>query len=355
MFKKLRSLFSNDLSIDLGTANTLIYVKPQGIVLNEPSVVAIKDERNKGRAPTAIAVGRSAKQMLGKAPDYIKVVRPMKDGVIADCQYTERMLDEFMKSISAKTSKLLGFIKGAPRVLVCVPYGSTPVERNAIRNSVIRSGASEVYLITEPMAAAIGAGLLVKETVGSMVVDIGGGTTEVAIISYKDIVYASSVRTGGDKFDQAIVRYIQDNHKLIIDEVTAESIKIKIGCCLLDENEGSDDHYEMEITGQSIIEQAPRAIIITAEEIKQALEEPIKNIIAAVTTALYNVPPALSENIFKSGMVVTGGGALLRNIDKILEKHAKIPVRIAEDPLTCVARGGGIALEQYDINDSIFE
>lgn len=353
MFKKLRGLFSNDLSIDLGTANTLIYVKSQGIVLNEPSVVAIRDERSRGRSTTPLAVGKKAKEMLGKAPDNIKVVRPMKDGVIADCQYTERMLEEFMRTIASKTSKFLGFIKGSPRVLVCVPYGSTPVERNAIRNSVIRSGARDVFLITEPMAAAIGAELPVTEARGSMVIDIGGGTTEVAIIALGGIVYASSVRTGGDKFDQAIVRYIREKHRLEIGEVTAENIKICIGCAVEDED---DEKCSMEIRGQSIIEQAPRSITITSTEIQEALREPLNNVITAVATALNNAPPELSADISDLGMVITGGGALLRNIDRIISQKTQVAVKLAKDPLTCVARGGGMALEMYDAKGvSLFE
>jgi rod shape-determining protein MreB and related proteins len=353
MFKKLRGLFSNDLSIDLGTANTLIYVKSQGIVLNEPSVVAIKDERSRNRNSIPLAVGKKAKEMLGKAPDNIKVIRPMKDGVIADCQYTERMLEEFMRTIVSKTSRFLSFIKGAPRVLVCVPYGSTPVERNAIRNSVIRSGAREVFLITEPMAAAVGAELPVTEARGSMVIDIGGGTTEVAIIALSGIVYASSVRTGGDKFDQAIVRYIREKHRLEIGEVTAEKIKIEIGCAVEDED---DEKRSMEIRGQSLVEQAPRSITITSTEIQEALRDPLKNVITAVATALNNAPPELSADISNSGMIITGGGALLRNIDKILSTETKVSVRIANDPLSCVALGGGRALEMFDSKGiSLFE
>ena len=354
MFKKLRGLFSNDLSIDLGTANTLIYVKNEGIVLNEPSVVAIRTDmgRNPRQSP-ALAVGKNAKEMQGKAPDTIKVIRPMKDGVIADCQYTERMLEEFMRMISNKANKFLGFIKGSPRVLVCVPYGSTPVERNAIRNSVIRAGARDVFLITEPMAAAVGAGLPVTKAQGSMVIDIGGGTTEVAIIALGGIVYASSVRTGGDKFDEAIVRYVREQHRLEIGEVTAEKIKIEIGCALVNEDE---EIRQMEIRGQSIIEQAPRSVVINSREIQEALKDPLKSVITAVSIALNNIPPELSADIFQSGMVITGGGALLRNIDKIISTETQVSVRIAEDPLTCVARGGGAALEMYDSQGiSVFE
>ncbi len=353
MFSKLRSLYSTDLSIDLGTANTLIYVKSTGIVLNEPSVVAVKERDGGGRLMSAVAVGSVAKKMLGKAPDNIKVVRPMKDGVIADCKYTERMLEEFMRSIPTRSLKFLRFISRGVRVLVCVPYGSTPVERNAIRNSVRTCGANEVYLITEPMAAAIGAGLPVTEASGSMVIDIGGGTTEVAIIALGGIVYASSVRTGGDKFDQAIVHYIRDKHRLEIGEVTAENIKIEIGCAC----EGPDDEVrEMEIRGQSIIEQAPRSVVITSTEVMEAIQGPLTSILEAVSMALNNAPPELSADISNRGMVITGGGALLRNIDKVIHMHTKVPVKIANDPLTCVARGGGATLEVYDEKGiSLFE
>ncbi len=343
MFKKLRGLFSNDLSIDLGTANTLIYVKNQGIVLNEPSVVAVRNDRQRGRGAAAIAVGKAAKQMLGKAPENISVVRPMKDGVIADCRYTERMLEEFMRIISSKTNRLWGIIKASPRVLVCVPCGSTPVERNAIRNSVKNSGAREVFLITEPMAAAIGAELPVTEAYGSMVVDIGGGTTEVAILALGGIVYSSSVRVGGDSFDQAIVSYVREHHKLEIGEITAERIKIEIGCAIEDEEPKS-----LEIRGQSLLEQAPRSITITSVEVQEALQAPIKRVVDAVKEALNNAPPELSADISDKGMVITGGGALLRNIDKVIAEQTKVRVSIGQDPLTCVARGGGQALEMYD-------
>ncbi|MEE1285766.1 MAG: rod shape-determining protein [Ruminobacter sp.] len=345
MLKKFRGLFTNDLSIDLGTANTLIYVQSKGIVLNEPSVVAVNNEHGRRNATGTIAVGSQAKLMLGKAPKNIKVVRPMKDGVIADCQYTEKMLEEYMKRIFFSSNKLLGFLKGAPRVLVCVPHGSTPVERNAIKNSVLRSGARDVFIITEPMAAAIGAGLPVREPKGSMVIDIGGGTTEVAIISLGDIVYANSVKVGGDKFDESIVNYIQEKHRLKIGEVTAEKIKIEIGCAYEDEG---DEVRTMEVSGYSIIEQAPRSIVITSTEIKEALKNPIDEIILAVKKGLNNTPPESSADISNEGMVITGGGALLRNIDKVIAQETLVPVRIAEDPLVCVARGGGQALEIYD-------
>ena len=350
MFKKLRSLCSTDLSIDLGTANTLIYVKSKGIVLNEPSVVA---ENTKSDERVKPAVGNVAKKMLGKAPSDIKVIRPMKDGVLADKVYTQTMLAEFMRSIPTATVKFLRFISRGPRVVVCVPYGSTSVEKDAIRDAVYECGASEVRVITEPLAAALGAGLPVIEPCGSMVIDIGGGTTEVAIIALQGIVYASSVRTGGDKFDQAIVHYIRDKHRLEIGEVTAEKIKIDIGCAF----EGDDDEKrEMEIRGQSIIEQAPRSITITSSEVMEAIENPLQSIIEAVSMALNNAPPELSADIFNKGMVITGGGALLRNIDKVIHMHTKVPVRIAEDPLTCVVRGCDAALALHDEKGiSLFE
>ncbi len=353
MFKKLRGLFSNDLSIDLGTANTLIYVKNKGVVLNEPSVVAIKDDRARGGVSHPIAVGKNAKDMLGRAPENIKVVRPMRDGVIADCKYTERMLEEFMKVIHRQASRFMGIIKGSPRVLVCVPYGSTPVERAAIRNSVMRSGAHEVFLITEPMAAAVGADLPVTEARGSMVIDIGGGTTEVAIVALGGIVHAASERTGGDKFDQAIMQYVKEKHKLEIGEVTAEKIKIQIGTAL---ETDEDEILSIEISGQSLIEQAPRTITITSTEVMEAIQAPLKNVVNAVSAALNNAPPELSADISAQGMVLTGGGALLRNLDRVISERTHVAVRVAKEPLTCVARGGGRALELYDTKGiSLFE
>ncbi len=351
MFKKLRGLFANDLSIDLGTANTLIYVKSKGIVLNEPSVVAVTDGRGGGL--TSVAVGKVAKQMLGKAPEHIKVVRPMRDGVITDCKYTQKMLEEFMRAIQHKTNRFLGIIKGAPRVLVCVPYGSTQVERAAIKAAVKRSGANEVFLITEPMAAAMGAELPVTEARGSMVIDIGGGTTEVAIISLGGVVYAASVRTGGDKFDEAIISYVREKHRIEIGEVTAENIKIQIGCA---SEKDEDEKLSMEIRGQSIIDQVPKSVTITSAEVMEAIQDSLKHILTAVQTALSNVRPELSADISDQGMVLTGGGALLRNLDRLISEKTSVTVRVAQDPLTCVARGGGRALELYDSTGySLFE
>ncbi len=341
MFKKLRSLFSNDLSIDLGTANTLIYIKNKGIVLNEPSVVAVRLDRNGGAQRKVDAVGKAAKIMLGRSPDNLEVIRPMKDGVIADFQYTEKMLQFFINKVLSGSHHFP--FKPSPRVLVCVPCGATQVERRAIRESVEGAGASEVFLITEPMAAAIGAGLPVSEAKGSMIVDIGGGTTEVAIISLNGIVYSSSVRIGGNRFDQAIIDYIRNTKRYEIGETTAESIKIEIGSAYADQ-----ELLEKEVRGRSVVEGVPRSFTLNSNEVLEALSDPIKGIVSAVRTALEKSPPELAADIAEHGMMLSGGGALLHNLDKLLREETGIPVVIAEDPLTCVARGGGKALEMYD-------
>ena len=341
MFKKLRSLFSNDLSIDLGTANTLIYIKNKGIVLNEPSVVAVRLDRNGGAQRKVDAVGKAAKIMLGRSPDNLEVIRPMKDGVIADFQYTEKMLQFFINKVLSGSHHFP--FKPSPRVLVCVPCGATQVERRAIRESVEGAGASEVFLITEPMAAAIGAGLPVSEAKGSMIVDIGGGTTEVAIISLNGIVYSSSVRIGGNRFDQAIIDYIRNTKRYEIGETTAESIKIEIGSAYADQ-----ELLEKEVRGRSVVEGVPRSFTLNSNAVLEALSDPIKGIVSAVRTALEKSPPELAADIAEHGMMLSGGGALLHNLDKLLREETGIPVVIAEDPLTCVARGGGKALEMYD-------
>lgn len=345
MFKKLRSMFSNDLSIDLGTANTLVYVKNKGIVLNEPSVVAIRLDRNGGAQRKVDAVGRAAKTMLGRSPDNLEVIRPMKDGVIADFQYTEKMLQYFISKV-LQGSHFVPF-KPSPRVLVCVPCGATQVERRAIRESVEGAGASEVFLITEPMAAAIGAGLPVSEAKGSMIVDIGGGTTEVAIISLNGIVYSSSVRIGGNRFDQAIIDYVRNTKRYEIGESTAEQVKIEIGSAYAEQ-----EMHEKEVRGRSVVEGVPRSFTLNSNEILEALSDPIKGIVAAVRTALEKSPPELAADIAEHGMMLSGGGALLHNLDKLLREETGIPVTIADDPLTCVARGGGKALEMYDTQDN---
>ncbi len=345
MFKKLRSMFSNDLSIDLGTANTLVYVKNKGIVLNEPSVVAVRLDRNGGAQRKVDAVGRAAKTMLGRSPDNLEVIRPMKDGVIADFQYTEKMLQYFISKV-LQGSHFVPF-KPSPRVLVCVPCGATQVERRAIRESVEGDGASEVFLITEPMAAAIGAGLPVSEAKGSMIVDIGGGTTEVAIISLNGIVYSSSVRIGGNRFDQAIIDYVRNTKRYEIGESTAEQVKIEIGSAYAEQ-----EMHEKEVRGRSVVEGVPRSFTLNSNEILEALSDPIKGIVAAVRTALEKSPPELAADIAEHGMMLSGGGALLHNLDKLLREETGIPVTIADDPLTCVERGGGKALEMYDTQDN---
>lgn len=341
MFKKLRAMFSNDLSIDLGTANTLVYVKDKGIVLNEPSVVSVRLDKTNGAKMSVDAVGKAAKVMLGKNPDNIEVIRPMKDGVIADFEYTEKMLQHFIGTVLSGSSFFP--FKPSPRVLVCVPCGATQVERRAIRESVEGAGASEVFLITEPMAAAIGAGLPVSEASGSMIVDIGGGTTEVAIISLNGVVYSSSVRVGGDRFDQSIITYVRNTKRYEIGEATAEQVKIEIGSAY-----AQPEVQEKEVRGRSVVEGVPRSFTLNSNEILEALSDPIKEIVAAVRAALQSSPPELAADIAERGMMLSGGGALLKNLDKLLREETGIPVIVAEDPLTCVARGGGRALEMYD-------
>jgi rod shape-determining protein MreB and related proteins len=338
MFKRLRGLFSNDLSIDLGTANTLIFARAQGIVLNEPSVVAIRQERGPGGAKSIAAVGNDAKLMLGRTPGHINAIRPLKDGVIADFRVTEKMLQYFIQK--AHENRIM---RPSPRVLVCVPCGSTPVERRAIRESAQGAGAREVYLIEEPMAAAIGAGLPVSEASGSMVLDIGGGTTEVAVISLNGIVYAESVRIGGDRFDESIINYVRRNYGTLIGEATAERIKHEIGSAY-----PGNEVAEIEVRGRNLAEGIPRSFVLNSNEILESLQEPLSGIVSAVKTALEQTPPELGADVAERGMVLTGGGALLKDLDRLLMEETGIPVVIADDPLTCVARGGGRALEMVD-------
>lgn len=337
MFKKLRGIFSNDLSIDLGTANTLIYVRDRGIVLDEPSVVAIRHDVNAGTR-NVLAVGIEAKRMLGRTPGNITAIRPLKDGVIADFLVTEKMLQHFIHKVHESK-----FLRPSPRVLVCVPCGSTQVERKAIRESAECAGAREVYLIEEPMAAAIGAGMPVEEATGSMVVDIGGGTTEVAILSLSGIVYSASVRIGGDTFDEAIVNYVRRNYGSLIGESTAERIKTTIGTAY-----PGNEVKEIDVRGRNLAEGVPRAFVLNSNEILEALQEPLAGIVGAVKAALEQTPPELASDIAEQGLVLTGGGALLRDLDRLLMEETGLPVIVAEDPLTCVARGGGRALEIMD-------
>jgi rod shape-determining protein MreB and related proteins len=336
MFKKLRGYFSNDLSIDLGTANTLIYVRGKGIVLNEPSVVAIREEPSRGGKKIE-AVGTEAKNMLGRTPGNITAIRPMKD-VIADFTVTEKMLQFFIEKVHGNR-----MIRPSPRVLVCVPYGSTQVERRAIQESAEGAGARWVRLIEEPMAAAVGAGMPVHEARGSMVLDIGGGTSEVAVISLNGIVYAASVRIGGDRFDEAIINYVRRNYGILIGEATAERIKIEIGSAY------PGQHVkEISVKGRNLSEGVPRSFTLNSNEILEALQEPLQGIVGAVKAALEQTPPELGSDVAERGIVLTGGGALLRDIDKLLMEETGLPVVVAEDPLTCVARGGGKMLELID-------
>ncbi len=337
--KVLRGLFSNDLSIDLGTANTLIYTRGQGIVLNEPSVVAIRQDRGQGGPKSIAAVGNEAKRMLGRTPGNIVAIRPLKDGVIADFTVTEKMLQYFIN----KVHQSKWFFRPSPRVLVCVPCGSTQVERRAIKESAAGAGAREVYLIEEPMAAAIGAGLPVDLAQGSMVLDIGGGTSEVAVISLNGIVYSASVRIGGDRFDEAIINYVRRNYGTLIGEATAERIKHEIGSAY-----PGNEVREVEVKGRNLTEGVPRSFTLNSNEILEALQEPLSGIVGAVKTALEQTPPELGADVAERGIVLTGGGALLRDLDRLLMEETGLPVVIADDPLTCVARGGGKALELMD-------
>ncbi|MCG8434663.1 MAG: rod shape-determining protein [Gammaproteobacteria bacterium] len=337
MFRSLTGFLSHDVSIDLGTANTLIYVRGRGIVLNEPSVVAIRDEPGRGNKHIE-AVGADAKRMLGRTPGNITAIRPLKDGVIADFTVTEHMLKHFIKK--AQGSR---YFRPSPRVLVCVPYGSTEVERRAIRESAQAAGARRVYLIEEPMAAAIGAGMPVHEARGSMVLDIGGGTSEVAIISLNGIVYAASVRIGGDRFDEAIINYVRRNYGTLIGEATAERIKHEIGSAY-----PGQEVRELEVKGRNLSEGIPRSFVLNSNEILEALQEPLSGIVGAVKTALEQTPPELGADVAERGIVLTGGGALLRDLDRLLMEETGLPVVIADDPLTSVARGGGRVLELMD-------
>jgi len=339
MFKSVRGLFSNDLSIDLGTANTLIYARGQGIVLDEPSVVAIRQrEGNGGGTKTIAAVGQEAKQMLGRTPGHITAIRPMKDGVIADFMITEKMLQYFIHKVHDNR-----FWHPSPRVLICVPCGSTQVERRAIRESAQGAGAREVYLIEEPMAAAIGAGMPVSEATGSMVLDIGGGTTEVGILSLNGIVYSESIRTGGDRFDEAIISYVRRHYSTLIGEATAERVKQEIGSAF-----AGKKLYEFHIRGRNLAEGIPRSLTLNSNEVLEALQEPLASIVSTVKAALEKIPPELGSDVAEKGIVLTGGGALLTDLDRLLQEETRLPVIVADDPLTCVARGGGRALEMIE-------
>ncbi len=334
MFSKLLGVLSSDMAVDLGTANTLVYVKGRGIVLNEPSVVAITDEKGKKQV---LAVGEEAKQMLGRTPGYIQAIRPLRDGVIAEFHIAEEMIKHFIRKVHGRRNF------ASPEVIICVPSGSTAVERRAIQESAESAGARKVWLIDEPMAAAIGAGLPVTEPTGSMVVDIGGGTTEVAVLSLGGIVYARSVRVGGDKMDEAIIAYIRRTHNLLVGESTAERIKKEIGsACAPDDGDGAT----VEIRGRDLMNGVPKELIISERQIAESLAEPVSAIIEAVKVALEQTPPELAADIVDKGIVLTGGGAMLGNLDYVLRHATGLPVSIADDPLSCVALGTGRALEE---------
>ena len=341
MFKKIRGLFSNDLAIDLGTANTLIYARDKGIVLDEPSVVAIRDT---GGQKSVTAVGKEAKFMLGRTPGNIVAIRPLKDGVIADFQVTEKMLQYFINKVHENF-----FFPPSPRVLVCVPCKATPVERRAIRESVLGAGARKVQLIEEPMAAAIGAGLPVEQACGSMVVDVGGGTTEIAIISLNGVVYAESVLVGGDRFDDSIVTHVRRNYSSLIGTATAERIKQEIGYAYMTSD---SDIHEIDVRGRNLAEGIPRSFTLRSDEIQDALQEPLATIVQAVRSALEQSPPELASDIAQAGVVLAGGGALLKGLDHLISEETGLPVVLAEDPLTCVVRGGGKAMELMDQYES---
>ncbi|MDZ4163522.1 MAG: rod shape-determining protein [Smithellaceae bacterium] len=328
--------FSNDLAIDLGTANTLVYVRGKGIVLNEPSVVAVHQDIN--GVKKVLAVGSEAKKMLGRTPGNIVAIRPMRDGVIADFDITEAMLRNFILRVHNRRSLV------RPRIIVSIPSGITQVERRAVKETVESAGAREIYLIEEPMAAAIGAGLPIAEATSSMIVDIGGGTTEVAVISLAGIVYAKSVRCAGDRIDEEITQHMKRKYGLLIGERTAENIKTNIGCAYKDEK-----LITMAVKGRDIISGIPKTIQIHSEEVREAIAEPIRVIIDAIKDALENAPPELAGDIVERGIVLTGGGALLRNLDVLIREETGLPITIADNPLNTVAIGAGMALEQLDI------
>ncbi|MDX9966807.1 rod shape-determining protein [Sulfuricurvum sp. IAE1] len=342
LFNKLIGMFSNDLSIDLGTANTLVISKGRGIIINEPSVVAVKTE--KYGQQKVLAVGREAKEMVGKTPGNIKAIRPMKDGVIADFDMTEKMIRKFIEKAHGRSSLI------SPRIIICVPYGLTQVERKAVRESAMSAGAREVYLIDEPMAAAIGAGIDIREPKGNIVVDIGGGTTEIGVISLGGLVLCRSIRIAGDKIDRAIMDYVKRKYNLLIGERIAEDIKINIGTAMPLHQE-----LKMIINGRDQVEGLLTSIELTSEDAREAMREPLKEILEAVRDVLENMPPDLAGDIVNNGVILTGGGALIRQLDKYISEIIKIPVYVADEPLLCVARGTGRALEEIDQLHELFD
>ncbi|MDR1488569.1 MAG: rod shape-determining protein [Holosporales bacterium] len=341
MFDRIFGFLSMDMAIDLGTANTLVYIAGKGVVLNEPSVVAVTSINNK---PTVLAVGNEAKLMLGRTPEHIKAIRPLRDGVIADFEVAEEMIKYFIRKIHNRR------VFTAPRIIICVPYGATAVERRAIQESAEGAGARDVYLIEEPVAAAIGAGLPITTPTGSIVVDIGGGTTEVAVISLGGIVYASSLRIGGDKMDEDIISYVRKNFNLLIGEATAERIKQEIGSALCTQ---SSKDIKVNIKGRSLLDGNPRDIEITQKHVAEALMDPVAGIAGGVKKALEHTPPELVADIMVNGITLTGGGALLQNLDTVISHITGVSVKVADNPLNCVVLGTGKALSEMQTLSSI--
>jgi len=334
IFDYLIGMFSSDMAVDLGTANTLVYLKGAGIVLNEPSIVALHQADH-----SILAVGREAKAMLGRTPGNILAIRPLKDGVIADFDVTEKMLHYFISKVHRRKTLV------RPRIVIGVPSGITQVEKRAVRDSAMQAGAREVYLIEEPMAAALGAGLPIQEPSGNMIVDIGGGTTEVAVISLSGTVYCKSVRVAGDEMDEAIVQYIRKNYNLLVGERRAEDIKIRLGSAY----PTGGEKQTAEVKGRDLIDGIPKTIVITEDEIREALREPVMTIVETVRTALEHTPPELAADIVDKGIVMTGGGALLRGLDLLLRQETNLPITIADDPLSCVALGTGKVLDELNL------
>jgi len=342
IFNKIVGLFSNDLSIDLGTANTIVIAKGRGIIINEPSVVAVKTE--KYGQTRVLAVGHEAKAMVGKTPGNIRAIRPMRDGVIADFDMTEKMIRKFIEKAHGRSSLI------SPRIIICVPYGLTQVERKAVRESALSAGAREVFLIEEPMAAAIGAGVDIREPQGNLVVDIGGGTTEIGVVSLGGLVLSKSIRTAGDKIDQGIINYVRKKYNLLIGERVAEDIKINIGTAV-----ALDEELVMTVNGRDQVEGLLSSVELTSEDARDAMKEPLKEIAEALRDVLEQMPPDLAGDIVNNGIILTGGGALIRQLDKYLSSLVRIPVFVAEEPLLAVARGTGRALEEIDLLQELFE
>ena len=342
IFNKIVGLFSNDLSIDLGTANTIVIAKGRGIIINEPSVVAVKTE--KYGQQRVLAVGHEAKDMVGKTPGNIKAIRPMRDGVIADFDMTEKMIRKFIEKAHGRSALI------SPRIIICVPYGLTQVERKAVRESAMSAGAREVYLIEEPMAAAIGAGIDIREPQGNLVVDIGGGTTEIGVVSLGGLVLSKSIRTAGDKIDQGIVNYVRKKYNLLIGERIAEEIKIQIGTAV-----ELDEELSIVINGRDQVEGLLSSVELTSEDAREAMKEPLKEVVEALRDVLEQMPPDLAGDIVNHGIILTGGGALIRQLDKYLSDIVRIPVFVADEPLLAVAKGTGKALEEIDLLQELFE